>query len=67
MFRATTKSPVFTFFLTGDALTSLENPEIRQIWSVILSFSAVRIICDRQELDLRGVSVEQLAMKNPDR
>jgi tRNA 2-thiouridine synthesizing protein C len=65
LFRSTTKSPVFTFFLTGDALTSLENPETRQIWSVILTFSAVRIVCDRQELDLRGVSIEHLAMKNP--
>ncbi|MFZ1897916.1 DsrE family protein [Methanoregula sp.] len=65
MFRATTKSPVFTFYLTGDALASLENPETRQIWSAILSLSAVRIICDRQELDLRGISIEHLTMKNP--
>ena len=65
IYRATTKDPVFTFFLTGDALASLENPETQQIWSVILSLSAVRIICDRQELDLRGISIEQLKMKNP--
>jgi tRNA 2-thiouridine synthesizing protein C len=63
--RATAKSPVFSFFLTGDALASLENPETQPIWSVILSLSAVSIICDRQELDLRGVSIEQLKMKNP--
>jgi tRNA 2-thiouridine synthesizing protein C len=66
MYRATTKSPVFTFFLTGDALASLENPETQQIWSVILSLSGVRIICDRKELDLRGISIEHLMMKNPD-
>ena len=33
MYRATPKSPVFTFFLTGDAISSLENPETQQIWS----------------------------------
>ena len=66
MYRATPKSPVFTFFLTGDALASLENPETQQIWSVILSLSPVRIICDRKELDLRGISTEQFNMKNPD-
>jgi len=65
MYRETTKSPIFTFFLTGDALASLENPETQQVWSVILSLSSVRIICDRQELDLRGISIEQLKMKNP--
>lgn len=65
MFRVTTKSPKFTFLLTGDALASLENPETQQIWSVILSLSTVRIICDRKELDLRGISIEQLKMKNP--
>jgi tRNA 2-thiouridine synthesizing protein C len=65
MYRATTKSPAFTFFLTGDALASLENPETQQIWSVILSLPTVRIICDRKELDLRGISIEQIRMKNP--
>ena len=63
--RTTARSPAFTFFLTGDALASLENPETQQIWSVILSLSPVRIICDRQELDLRGISIEPLKMKNP--
>ncbi len=47
MYQATAKSPVFTFLLTGDALTSLENPETQKIWSVILSLNAVGIICDR--------------------
>jgi tRNA 2-thiouridine synthesizing protein C len=65
IYRATGKSPVFTFFLTGDALMSLENPETQQIWSTILSLNAVRITCDRQELELRGISIEQLKMKNP--
>jgi tRNA 2-thiouridine synthesizing protein C len=65
MYRATSNSPLFTFFLTGDALVSLENPETQQIWSTILTLTAVRIICDRQELDLRGISIEQIKMKNP--
>jgi tRNA 2-thiouridine synthesizing protein C len=64
--RGKTDSPIFTFLLTGDALASLEGPETQEIWSVILSLTSVRIICDRQELDLRGISIERLRMKYPD-
>jgi tRNA 2-thiouridine synthesizing protein C len=60
------ESPVFSFLITGDALYSLEDPETQQIWTIILSLSAVKLICDRQELDLRGVSAGQLKMKFPD-
>ena len=60
------ESPVFSFLLTGDALYSLDNPETQQIWNVILSLSTVRLICDRQELDLRGISAGHLKMKFPD-
>ncbi len=60
------ESPAFSFFLTGDALYSLDDPETRQVWTIILSLSAVQLICDRQELDLRGVSAGQLKMKFPD-
>lgn len=60
------ESPVFTFFLTGDALYSLDDPETQQIWTIILSLSTVRLICDRQELDLRGISAVPLKMKFPD-
>ncbi|MDO9550456.1 MAG: DsrE family protein [Methanoregula sp.] len=60
------ESPVFTFFLTGDALYSLENPETLQVWNIILSFIPVRIVCDRQELDLRGIAIGPLRMKYPD-
>jgi len=65
MYRATAKSPVFTFLLTGDALASLENPETKEIWSVILSMNAVGIICDRQELELRGIFIDQIKMRSP--
>jgi tRNA 2-thiouridine synthesizing protein C len=61
-----TETPVFTFFLTGDALYSLENPETLQVWNIILSFPPVRIFCDRQELDLRGITLGPLRMKFPD-
>ena len=57
---------VFTFLLTGDALYSLIEPETMRIWEIILSLPSVRIICDRQELSLRGISVEGLKMKHPD-
>jgi tRNA 2-thiouridine synthesizing protein C len=60
------ESPVFSFLLTGNALYSLDDPETQQIWSIILSLSTVRLICDRQELDLRGVSAGHLKMKFPD-
>lgn len=63
-----TKNPeaVFTIFLTGDALYSLVSPEVQAIWEVILSMPSVKIVCDSQELALRGISVERLRMKNPD-
>ncbi|MDP3565035.1 MAG: DsrE family protein [Methanoregula sp.] len=66
MHRKTAESPVFTFFLTSDALYSLEDPETLQVWNIILSFSPVRIVCDRQELDLRGIGIGPLRMKYPD-
>ena len=66
MHRQSAGSPVFTFLVTGDALYSLEEPEAQQVWSVILSLTAVRIVCDRHELELRGISVERLKMKYPD-
>jgi tRNA 2-thiouridine synthesizing protein C len=47
-------------------LYSLHNPETLQVWGIILSLPSVKIICDRQELDLRGISVESLKMKNPE-
>jgi len=66
MHRKTAESPLFSFFLTGDALYSLEDPETLQVWDIILSFTSVRIICDRQELDLRGIGIGPLRMKYPD-
>jgi len=60
------ESPVSVFFLTGDALFSLEDPECLQVWNIILSFAPVRVHCDRQELDLRGIRTEPLKMKYPD-
>jgi tRNA 2-thiouridine synthesizing protein C len=64
--RGRAESPVFSFFITGDALYSLEDPESLQIWEIILSLSAIRITCDRQEIDLRGISIERLRLKFPD-
>jgi tRNA 2-thiouridine synthesizing protein C len=60
------RDAVFTFFLTGDSLYSLQKPETLQVWEIILSLSSVKIVCDIQELALRGISVERLKMKNPD-
>lgn len=66
MHQKTTGSTVFTFFITGDALYCLEDPETLQIWNIILSFSPVRIVCDQKELDLRGIGIGPLKMKFPD-
>jgi tRNA 2-thiouridine synthesizing protein C len=66
MHQKKSESPVFSFFLTGDALYSLEDPETLQVWNIILSFTPVRIVCDRQELDLRGIAIGPLRMKYPD-
>ncbi len=66
MHRAPAASPAITLLLTGNALYSLEDTESQQVWSVILTLSSVRIVCDRQELDLRGISVGRLKMKHPD-
>jgi tRNA 2-thiouridine synthesizing protein C len=57
---------VFTFILTGDALYSLHEPGTARIWGIILALPSVRILCDRQELVLRGISIEGLKMKHPD-
>ena len=57
---------VFTFLLTGDALYSLHEHGTARIWEVMLALPSVRIICDRQELAVRGISVEGLKMKYPE-
>jgi tRNA 2-thiouridine synthesizing protein C len=66
MHQAKGESPAFTFLVTGDAIYSLDDPETQQVWTIILSLSTVQLICDRQELELRGVSAGQLKMKFPD-
>lgn len=59
------KNPFFTFFLTGDALYSLADRELLKIWEIILSLPQVRVVCDREELDLRGLSIDSLLLKFP--
>jgi tRNA 2-thiouridine synthesizing protein C len=55
----------FTFFITGDALYSLIDKAVLPVWEIILSLPSVRIVCDRAELDLRGLSLDPLKMKYP--
>ncbi|MDD1701345.1 MAG: DsrE family protein [Methanoregula sp.] len=52
-------------FLTDDALYSLSDAESLQTWSAILSLARVRIICDREALDLRGISPALLRERFP--
>lgn len=59
------KSPTFVIFLTGDALYSLFGRETREIWEIILSLPSLAVICDQQDLDLRGLSLESLYVKYP--
>ncbi len=60
------KNPVFVFFITGDALYSLIGKETLPVWDIIISLPLVQIICDQDELDLRGISLDPLKMKYPD-
>jgi tRNA 2-thiouridine synthesizing protein C len=60
------KSPIFLFFITGDALYSLHDRDLLNAWDMILSLPRVWIVCDREELDIRGLSVESLKIKYPD-
>jgi len=60
------RNPIFSFFITGDALYSLHGEETLQIWDIILSLPSVWLICDRRELDLRGLSLSSLMMKFPE-
>lgn len=64
--QKTPPDPVFSFFLTADALYSLSDPELLQSWTSILSFPPVRIVFDRQELDRRGIDIGPLRIKFPD-
>ena len=66
VFQKKTESPLVSFFLSGDALYSLADPENLQIWNEILSFPPVRIVCDREELNLRGIAIESLKLQFPD-
>jgi len=67
-FRHTThyREAAFTFYLTGDALYSLQNPETAGLWESLFSLPSIKIVCDQEELALRGITVERLKMKNPD-
>jgi tRNA 2-thiouridine synthesizing protein C len=56
----------FTFLLTGDALYSLHDPATVRLWENLLALPSVTLICDRQELSLRGISIEGLKRKLPD-
>ncbi|MFA5221664.1 MAG: DsrE family protein [Methanoregula sp.] len=60
------ENPVVVFFITGDALYSLVSKETLPVWEIIISLPSVQIICDQDELDLRGISLEPLKMKHPD-
>jgi tRNA 2-thiouridine synthesizing protein C len=60
------RDAVFVFLLTGEALYSLQNPQTLPVWEIILSMPSVKIICDLRELELRGISLGPLKMKNPE-
>jgi sulfur relay (sulfurtransferase) complex TusBCD TusD component (DsrE family) len=59
------QEPAVSFFVTGDALYSLHERETLSLWESILSLPSVRITCDREEMDLRGLSVDSLKVKYP--
>jgi tRNA 2-thiouridine synthesizing protein C len=60
-------TPVYvTIFLTGDALYSLNEAESLNIWSSVLSLPQVRLICDRDALEHRGITFVPLKERFPD-
>jgi len=59
------EEPAVSFFVTGDALYSLPERETHGLWESILSLPSVRVTCDREEMDLRGISLDSLKMKYP--
>jgi tRNA 2-thiouridine synthesizing protein C len=60
------EGPIFILFITGDALYSLHDRDLLNIWDMILSLPGTWVVCDREELDIRGLSVRGLKMKYPD-
>ena len=58
--------PGVTIFLTGDALYSLNEAESRHIWASILSLPAIRLVCNSDALDHRGIPLYPLAERFPE-
>jgi len=59
------QEPAVSIFITGDALYSLHGRETLSLWESILSLPSVVLTCDREEMDLRGLSVDPLKVKYP--
>ncbi|HNX17047.1 MAG TPA: DsrE family protein [Methanoregula sp.] len=53
-------------YVTGDALYSFNEIEVWQDWSAILSLPKVRLICDKEALDLLGIKYDTLKERFPD-
>ena len=47
------RDAVFIFFLTGDALYSLQDPSMIEIWEKFLSLPSIKLVCDQEELAFR--------------
>jgi len=58
--------PGVTIFLTGDALYSLNDAESRDIWASLLSVPAIRLVCNSDALDHRGISLDPLEERFPE-
>jgi len=63
---APAKPDVFVY-LTGDALYSLNDTESRLIWASILSLSTIRLVCNTDALEHRGLSLDPLTEYVPNR
>lgn len=57
--------PGVTIFLTGDALYSLNEAESRDIWASLLSAPAIRLVCNSDALDHRGIPLDPLTERFP--
>jgi tRNA 2-thiouridine synthesizing protein C len=55
----------FDFFLSGDACYSLIDHQCLPYWEILFSMPPFRCICDADELNMRGISLNPLILKHP--
>lgn len=60
-----TRTPLFYFFLLGDAGYSILDHQHRHFWETMFKLPSFRCVFDSREIHLRGISLEPLKMRFP--